>query len=133
MRTREEQIESACQQIEQACRLSNVYNWLSGQILEAERRAEQSVRAEIEASLKDPTTVHVNMLRGSIATPGWEQFLHLFPKERAEIGRDSERLGWLAAQILRVRKHAPYQPIIINGTYDPGELRDAIDAEREKK
>lgn len=41
---------------------------------------------------------------------------------------DVDRLDWLAAQILRVREHAPYQPIIINGTYDPGELREAIDA-----
>lgn len=47
MRTREEQIEAACQQIEQARSLSNVQNWLSGHILEAERRAEQRVRAEI--------------------------------------------------------------------------------------
>ena len=50
---------------------------------------------------------------------------------RAEIGRDSERLDWLAAQILRVRERAPYQPIIIDGNYDPSELRDAIDAARE--
>ena len=47
MRTRDEQIEAACQQIEQARSLSNVYNWLSGHILEAERRAEQRIRAEI--------------------------------------------------------------------------------------
>lgn len=41
--------------------------------------------------------------------------------------RDRERLDWLAAQIVRVRAHAPYQPIILNGTYDPDEFRDAID------
>lgn len=47
MRTREEQIESACEQIKQARTFNNVCNWLSGHILEAEHRAEQRVLAEI--------------------------------------------------------------------------------------
>lgn len=89
MRTREEQIEAACQQIEQARGFSNVHRWFLEHILEAERRAEERVRAEI--------------------------------------GRDSERLDWLAKQIIRVPADAP--PTILNGK----ELRDGIDAAREEE
>lgn len=47
MRTRDEQIEDACQQLENAKGHANVVNWMRGHIIEAERRAEQRVRAEI--------------------------------------------------------------------------------------
>ena len=50
---------------------------------------------------------------------------------REAIARDSERLDWLSEQIICIRAHAPYRPVTIEGTYDPGELRDAIDAARE--
>ncbi len=33
--------------------------------------------------LKDPVTVHLNMLRGTIAKPTWEQIKHLYPEQFA--------------------------------------------------
>ena len=44
--------------------------------------------AELErqiAALKDPAAVHVNMLRGGIAKPTWEQIKHIYPAEVAEL------------------------------------------------
>ena len=69
-------------------------------ILEAERRAEQRVRAEIARELKNPECVHVNMLRGEIAALSWGQLMHLFPKEYENIRRDSERLDWLEREFI---------------------------------
>lgn len=101
MRTREEQIESACEQIKQARTFNNVCNWLSGHILEAERRAEQRVLAEI--------------------------------------GRDSERLDWLAGVVQSIHRtsNMPTQWILEFRTklasFDRDDLRQAIDAAMETK
>lgn len=96
MRTRKEQVADL------ACALFNkhtdIYECIAianKYIQEAEERAEQRIRAEIEANLKDQSTVHVNMLRGSIATPTWDQFLHLFPGKKVECAADTRRLEWL--------------------------------------
>lgn len=35
------------------------------------------------SKLADPNVVHLNMLRGGIARPSWEQIKHLYPKEFA--------------------------------------------------
>lgn len=52
MRTREEHIESACEQIKQARTSNNVCNWLSGHILEAEQRGYERARAECAADTR---------------------------------------------------------------------------------
>jgi hypothetical protein len=36
-----------------------------------------------EASLRNPNFVHINMLRGGIAKPTWEQIKHLYPEQFA--------------------------------------------------
>lgn len=44
--------------------------------------------AELQADLeklKDPNAVHLNMLRGGIAKPSWDQILHLYPEESSRI------------------------------------------------
>jgi hypothetical protein len=43
------------------------------------------IEAKTAALLSDPTAVHANMLRGTIAKPTWDQIKHLYPDDvRAE-------------------------------------------------
>jgi hypothetical protein len=54
-----------------------------------EARAEYRRYGELRALLSDPNAVHVNMLRGEIAKPSWEQMKHLRPEESAAELEDS--------------------------------------------
>ncbi|OAZ76397.1 hypothetical protein SRCM100623_00258 [Acetobacter pasteurianus] len=138
MRARKEQVSAlACAlfnkhtDIDECIAIANKY------IQEAEERAEQRIRSEIEANLKDQSTVHVNMLRGSIATPTWDQFLHLFPGKKAECAADTRRLEWLAECVSSIggRRGEPLTWQIMffsrSGVTDPKEIRAAIDAAME--
>ena len=40
-----------------------------------------SLAAEIEAVIKDPVAVHLNMLRGTIAKPSIENIIHLYGRD----------------------------------------------------
>ena len=56
------------------------------------RTSASSVIQELEASLLDPGCVHVNMLRGGIAKPSWNNILHIYPDKRDEISKMSQAL-----------------------------------------
>jgi hypothetical protein len=60
------------------------------------KRARAALAAAQEPDLTDPSVVHVNMLRGSIAKPTWAQICHLYPVETA--APDRYREGWIACR-----------------------------------
>lgn len=41
--------------------------------------------SEIRQALLDPNVVHLNMLRGGIAKPSWDQIRHIYPEQFKEI------------------------------------------------
>jgi len=49
---------------------------------ETEERSQAGSSPELEAILKDPAAVHLNMLRGGIAMPSLENIKHLYPEVR---------------------------------------------------
>jgi phosphoribosyl-ATP pyrophosphohydrolase len=63
------------------------------EVLEEADAAEYRRYSELRALLSDPNAVHVNMLRGEIAKPSWEQMKHLRPKESAaELTREGDEV-----------------------------------------
>lgn len=99
---------------------------IGGEGSAARREQENKQAAYVEAveilhdlaRLRDPVTVHRNMLHGSIAKPSWANILHLYPEQRDEI----ERLrSELAKHQWRTIESAPRdrEILVVGGTaYD---------------
>ena len=72
--------------------LADLTEWLNRRPVEGMCRAADAIVAhvhlpagsspELEAILKDPAAVHLNMLRGGIAMPSLENIKHLYPEVR---------------------------------------------------
>lgn len=64
--------------------------------LAAERERAKTAEArikEIEEILKNPVSVHVNMLCGSIARPSWEAIKHIYAGEMIDYHKEQGKHG----------------------------------------
>ncbi len=66
-----------------------------------EAQAEYRRYGELRELLSNPNAVYVNMLRGEIAKPSWEQMKHLRPQESAE-DRDEDAIIQESRSIARM-------------------------------
>ncbi|WP_139312973.1 hypothetical protein [Novacetimonas hansenii] len=151
MRTREEHINDlAISMIDEGGRKEASYRFAQETIEEAERRAEQRVRAEYSAeisSLRNGLSKCAGLTDG-FASPNCSVYFlsEAVPEEvrlyidrlKAEIARDSERLDWLAECCIHAYAPKQYQRgvgcgvcLVSHVPETDRNLRAAIDAARE--
>lgn len=155
MRTREEQIDSLYYGHNRYSTITQ--DAFRNHLIEAERRAEQRVRAEILHRVTSDENKdryeEIKEYAEGMSKKFWSTCLKLHPdqdysslsavsifrcgynlgaKETQErIGRDSERLDWLGCNLLEVRVSRPKHTVTIRGPLDLSHFRKTIDAERE--